>query len=70
MAVKGHRTDRGRGHHRTRAERMIDKIRTLAEECVWIDYAHDKRSLTGQICGDPMPEHRELAERLNYERKE
>lgn len=67
---KGHSTDSMKRSHRTRAERAADKVRTLIEECVWIDYANERRSLTGQICGDPMPEHRELAERLDHERKE
>lgn len=70
MPAKGHGTDRVKRKHTTRAERALSRVRSILEECVWIDYANERRSLTGQICGDPTPEHRALVERLNYERKE
>lgn len=43
-----------------RIEKRIDDIK----DCVLVNYAQDRRDLTGRICGDPMPEHRIFRERL------
>jgi len=48
----------------SRAERIDKKLRAMIEDCVFINYAIDRRDLTGRICGDPMPGHYESRERL------
>jgi len=63
MPAKGYRYTKyiKRG---SRAERIDKKLRAMIEDCVFINYAIDQRDLTGRICGDPMPGHREYRERL------
>lgn len=54
----------------TRAARIDKRVRDMVENCVIINYAHERRSITGQIFGDPTPEHRELVERMRQHGKE
>lgn len=63
MPARGHRTDvnKTRG---TRAERINTRLQRMIENCIFINYAQDQRDITGRICGDPMPGHREYRERL------